>query len=295
MTRSIPGRNANERNRSWMASMANPTPPAAPAPGVSRSRRPVAASRASAQVPFRASRTATCPGVAPFCGPKMAAAPCGPRRGFETSHATSRSTSRRSRPQASRASIRPRPPSVVALPPMPSVTWRAPPSMAAASRSPVPALVAAIGSRSSSVTRDSPDASAISTTARPPSAARRYVAVICRSSGSRAVVVSLVQPPAASTAAIVPSPPSASGDRTTVSRGRARDQPVAIARATSTDVSDPLNESGATRTVRPASRLTVLTRRVSGAVRLPATPWKSFDARIRARPSVWRSDPPDAR
>ena len=40
------------------------------------------------------------------------------------------------------------------------------------------------------------------------------------------------------------------GDSSIVSEGRARRQPSAIAHATATDVSDPLNELGAIRTVR---------------------------------------------
>jgi hypothetical protein len=47
----------------------------------------------------------------------------------------------------------------------------------------------------------------------------------------------------------VPSPPSARGASRIVSLGRAIDQPPARARATSTEVSEPLYESGAKRTV----------------------------------------------
>ena len=49
MTRSTPGTIANERKRSRRQASPKTVPPAAPAPGVSRSRRPVAASSASAQ------------------------------------------------------------------------------------------------------------------------------------------------------------------------------------------------------------------------------------------------------
>ena len=56
MTRSIPGRSANDRNRSAIASSPKPTPPAAPAPGTSRTRVPAAASSASANCASRRSR-----------------------------------------------------------------------------------------------------------------------------------------------------------------------------------------------------------------------------------------------
>src|SRR4051812_36878803 len=69
-----------------------------------------------------------------------------------------------------------------------------------------------------------------------------------RHSGSAAVVTRRSQPPAASMASSVPSPPSASGERRTSSSGRARRQPSASARATCTELSVPLNESGAKST-----------------------------------------------
>ena len=69
ITSSTPGRSANDRKRPAIASSANPTPPAAPAPGVSRTRAPAADSSASAQAASRRSSSATSSGDAPFCGP----------------------------------------------------------------------------------------------------------------------------------------------------------------------------------------------------------------------------------
>ena len=114
----------------------------------------------------------------------------------------------------------------------------------------MPKVEAPVGSRSSGVRRDSPEASASSTTARRPSLDRSQRARTGRSMGSVAATSCHSQPPAASTDTSVPSPPSASGDSSTVSCGRARRQPSAIAHATATGDSDPLNESGAIRTVR---------------------------------------------
>ena len=58
---------------------------AAPAPGVFASMSfPVRVASSSKAV----SSHATCRGVAPFCGPKTAAAPFGPHSGLVTSHAT---------------------------------------------------------------------------------------------------------------------------------------------------------------------------------------------------------------
>ena len=59
-----------------------------------------------------------------------------------------------------------------------------------------------------------------------------------------------VHPPDAAIASSVPSPPSASGQSSIASPERARPHPRASARATCTEVSEPLNESGATTTVR---------------------------------------------
>jgi hypothetical protein len=55
-------------------------------------------------------------------------------------------------------------------------------------------------------------------------------------------------PPPASIASSVPSPPSAIGQQRTTASGRARRMPVAIASATCSAESEPLNESGAMTT-----------------------------------------------
>ena len=67
---------------------AYPTPPAAPAPGRSRRSRPVAALIRSANRVSASSRAATSCGLAPFCGPKTAAAPDDPASGLFTSLAS---------------------------------------------------------------------------------------------------------------------------------------------------------------------------------------------------------------
>ena len=118
--------------------------------------------------------------------------------------------------------------------------------MAVASTWPVPNVEAAMASRSASGTRESPDADAISTTARSP--ARRKAAVSVRINGSLAATWWRSQPPLASTASSVPSPPSAIGVSEISSCGRTADQPAARASATTTDENVPLKESGATRT-----------------------------------------------
>ncbi len=142
----------------------------------------------------------------------------------------------------------PAPPSFVALPPIPRVMSRTPASSAARISSPVPRVVAPRGSSSSVASRDRPDAAAISMNARAPSVDWSQRAEIARPIGSVASATRHVQPPAASIATVVPSPPSARGASRIASRGRARAQPAASARATSTEVSDPLKESGAIRT-----------------------------------------------
>ena len=225
-----------------------------------------AASSASAKAASRRSRSATSSGDAPFCGPYD-----GGRAGRAEERVRDVAGDRRCRAEARRGSrparsalaasrsvpapsprSRPAPPSVVALPPIPRIDRGARPRRGRpGSASPVPSDVAATASRSDVANRDSPDASAISTTARCRSsdvASQR--ARTGRPSGSPTVASRHAQPPAAATASSVPSPPSASGHSRIVSPGRARAQPSARARATSTEVSEPLNESGAMRTVR---------------------------------------------
>src|SRR5947207_6564851 len=275
MTRSTPGRSSTRANRSHMASSPNAVPPAAPAPGVSRTPRPTAASSASAKRASRASSSPTWLGLAPFCGPYVAAAPRSPSSGLVTSDAIRRSVSARrgSRPdrstpsaptRAPRASRMPAPPSVVALPPIPRTICLTPASSTAQSTSPVPRVEAAKGSRWSGETRDSPEADASSTTARRPSCERSHRATTGRPSGSVASTSCGSQPPPASIAASVPSPPSAIGARTSSSSPRARRQPFASASATPTEVRLPLNESGA-KTTRQGSPKCGLDREQSDA------------------------------
>ena len=80
-------------------SSAKPTPPAAPAPGVSTcARRELVGPRVEPALQF-----ATCSADAPFCGAYTAAAPCGPSRGL------SRPRRRRARPPTGRRRRAPRP------------------------------------------------------------------------------------------------------------------------------------------------------------------------------------------
>ena len=108
----------------------------------------------------------------------------GPSSGLRTSQATESLTPRRrGAPRSGRlsrlvkrapsASSAPRPPSVVALPPTATMTSRAPASIAAAISSPVPVVDAATASRSSSASRQRPEAWAASTIASRPSSAKR--------------------------------------------------------------------------------------------------------------------------
>src|SRR4051794_12977642 len=139
------------------------------------------------------------------------------------------------------ASSAPRPPSVVAEPPTATRISRAPAAAAAASSSPVPYVLAAHASRSSSATSARPLACAISTTAWVPM--RAQAAEISRPSGSCTRSLTLSPPSAASSTSIVPSPPSATGQRSACAPARAT--PRASASATSTAENVPLNESGA--------------------------------------------------
>lgn len=265
----MPGRRAARRN----SSAANPSPPAAPAPGSSRLRAPRASSVTSAHRPSAASRTLTSAGDAPFCGPYTAAAPCGPSSGLSTSEATRNSISPKrrspvrsafarrasaappggsSRPasSSSRAPIawaRPAPPSLVATPPSPSTIRRAPARAAARISSPAPRLVAVSGAsfppfRSCA----SPQACAASITAVPP---RRAKEAVTRCPATGPVTSTTIRSnPAATAASTVPSPPSATGSSTVAVPGEAARSPAAIRAAASAAVSDPLNLSGAMTT-----------------------------------------------
>ena len=174
-------------------------PPPAPAPGRLADASPRAASRRSS--------SATCCGLAPFCGPYTAAAPAAPSSGLSTSSAATSDTPSGTLPSARRS---PAPPSVVAVPPTPT-TIRVPPSaIARPISSPAPSDVAASGSGARSATRHMPQASATSSAASPPPRSA-YRASIGRPRASCAGAARQVPPRAASSAAAVPSPPSASG------------------------------------------------------------------------------------
>ena len=186
---------------------------------------------------------------------------------------------RRGRRSAPRPRSRPAPPSVVALPPMPrtidvDARRRARPGSARRSRPTWRAIGVALAGCDARQAR-TPRPSRRRRACRRRDRSQR--AAIGRPSGSATVASCHVQPPAAATASSVPSPPSASGQRRIVSSGRARDQPSASARATSTEVSEPLNESGAMRIVR--ARASAPSRRLTpGGVARPPGP--------RARPAA---------
>ena len=134
MTSSTPGRRANPPKRSCSARRANPTPPAAPAPGTSRSRRPVAV---PGDPPTRVPRVERHDEVGrrallrsvDRCGARSGPGADSTRRRRPRGAHRSDSLGCRAGPAAIRvrelmprtpsAASVPRPPSVVALPPMP--------------------------------------------------------------------------------------------------------------------------------------------------------------------------------
>ena len=139
----------------------------------------------------------------------------------------------------------PRPPSVVAEPPIPTSTRRAPWSTAKRISSPVPAVEASrarLPSNPPASTR--PEVRAISITAVDPS--RRQDASTGRPSGPVTRVVRF-GPPRASR---VPSPPSAIGTSTAEPPASTTDR--ATAAATATALAVPRNLSGAATTRNPA-------------------------------------------
>ncbi len=140
----------------------------------------------------------------------------------------------------------PAPPSVVALPPTPKTIEVAPASRAASNSSPVPYVVAVRGAKTPAGRCWSPEASAISTTAVPSSRSAK-VAVTGVPVGPVTRASCRVKP-AASAAATVPSPPSATGTAATSRPGTARRRPAVTCSATSTAVSEPLNLSAAIST-----------------------------------------------
>ena len=182
-------------------------------------------------------RSDTWASVAPFCGANTVAAS---RKRVATSHATVTGVPPNDHPSTSSAAS---PPSVVALPPTPTITRRAPARIAPAISSPVPRVDARSGSRLPS-TRPSPLARAISITATPPG---RSPHSACTGSPSGPVTVAVRREPprAASRASSVPSPPSANGSWATSSKPAVRN-PAAIAAAACAASRVPLNLSGHT-------------------------------------------------
>ena len=188
-------------------------------------------------IPYSSSATISC--VAPFCGPKTAAAPSGPQKGVSTSHATMNSESAIdcgtmdvSIPDISfidlphrpcilfpslsvkmnpRASSIPVPPSFVALPPIPIMNLLQPLPAASKIISPVPNVDDRRGLRSRVVSSVRPDAWAISIMAvcLPPIVAIPYSAVIFLPRGSDAVTVTVCPSKCLVKVLKVPSPPSA--------------------------------------------------------------------------------------
>ena len=123
----------------------------------------------------------------------------------------------------------PAPPSLVALPPIPSAMSRIPASSTARSTSPVPRLVARAASRAVRGDQRQAGGRGHLDERAPPSSRTSQRARIGRPSGSIASASRHAHPPDASIAASVPSPPSASGASRTSSSGRARRQPPATA------------------------------------------------------------------
>ncbi len=245
MTRSTPGRRRRDRKRSVRHRRPKPVPPAAPASGC---------------VPLApAGRTleAVGPGGQPLvelddllAGWRPSAARRSPPRPSGRGAGSSRR--RRSRGPPPRAAVEagqvdlrrrrrarrappgcPRPPSVVALPPIPRMIRRMPPAIAFSIRRPVPRVDAPSGSWAPGATRDRPDASASSMKARCPSSERSQPALTSRSERARRRSPgSIPSRPANAMAWIEPSPPSPSGAcSTTIGPAVARDQPAASARA----------------------------------------------------------------
>ena len=136
----------------------------------------------------------------------------------------------------------PAPPSFVPLPPSPTITVRAPASIAAATSSPTPA-VPACSARSPPVSW-LPHACALSTYAVSPTSST--VAGTVSSNGPETDSTSSSPPSAALSTSTKPGPPSDIGARSISSSGACRRHPVAIASAASTALSVPANLSGAT-------------------------------------------------
>ncbi|MNF96123.1 hypothetical protein D3C84_789010 [compost metagenome] len=127
----------------------------------------------------------------------------------------------------------PAPPSLVALPPIARITRCAPALSAARISSPVPKVLLMQASRRSTGSDCNPLASAISMIAVWLSGNQPHVAVTVSPSGPHTSAWCRSPPQAASTAATVPSPPSAIGHLINCASGQTSARPRAIASATS--------------------------------------------------------------
>ncbi len=139
----------------------------------------------------------------------------------------------------------PLPPSLVALPPMARITRRAPASSAAEINWPVPSVLVTQASRCARVSSCRPLAMAISMIAVLLSASQPHWALTGAPSGP--LTLALISSPlqAASSASMVPSPPSAIGHLINSACGQTSARPLAIASATAWALRLSLNESGA--------------------------------------------------
>ena len=181
----------------------------------------------SAKLDRAPSNSATTPLEAPFWGPNISEAPVGPHNGFVTSVAATismlespstipdvsmRSRSARAAPPEGKDLPResknlnpkaiaiPAPPSLVALPPRPTITRLNPFLDASKSNWPVPKVVVVLGFRRRGGTIANPEALAISITAVLPSPITPHWASICWWMGPVTVLVN-ISPPVASTKA----------------------------------------------------------------------------------------------
>ena len=149
----------------------------------------------------------------------------------------------RSRIPYPRAWSIPAPPSLVALPPMPTMNLRQPFWMAARITSPTPKVVVFIGSFSASGTRVIPAAPDISMIAVPLSGRMPYWQSTGLPMGPVTVTVSRVPPMPQARASTVPSPPSAKGRTFTAASLYTRRIPSSMAWPASREERLPFRES----------------------------------------------------
>ncbi|EDT01446.1 hypothetical protein BamIOP4010DRAFT_5028 [Burkholderia ambifaria IOP40-10] len=145
-----------------------------------------------------------------------------------------------------RPASNPAPASLVLLPPSATKKRRTPSSSSVRIASPIPRVLRASTGTLMPTASVMPTISAVSTIAV--RASITPTAASCAASDAPATRSARRVPPPASIASSVPSPPSAIGQQRTTASGRARRMPVAIASATCSAESEPLNESGAMTT-----------------------------------------------